>query len=88
MRDEMLQNLLYFWNTKTLINALVYVDIDQGIHQVKKKLAQKELCGCSYSKSMTNFEVFHWRNNEHFIKHKPRISEECSWSSFSSDLTL
>ena len=42
--------------------ALVYVDIDQGIHMGKQKIARnenrKQLCGFSYSKSVANFEVF------------------------------
>ena len=45
-----------------LINALVYVDIDQGIHKVKLKVAlnekRKKLHGLSFSINMTNFEAF------------------------------
>ena len=45
----------------SLINALVYVDIDI---REKNKVAQNEklknLHGFSYVKSMANFEVFHW----------------------------
>ena len=60
------------------MNALVYVDIDQGIHEGKSKVARnekrKKLRWFSYSKNMANFEVFLLG---HFIKHKPLISEEC-----------
>ena len=46
-----------------LINALVYVDIDQGIHKVKLKVAlngkQKKLHGFSFSINMANFEGFY-----------------------------
>ena len=44
------------------MNALVYVDIDQGIHKGKIKVAsnekQKKLCGFSFSINMANFEAF------------------------------
>ena len=44
------------------MNALVYVDIDQGIPKVKLKNAQnekrKKLCRFSFSINMENFEVF------------------------------
>ena len=44
------------------MNAMVYVDIDWGIHKVKLKNALnekwKELCGFSFSKNMANFEAF------------------------------
>ena len=72
--SETLQNLPYFWNTKThadflffnsccfilsQINALVYVNIDQGIHYGKRqgsmKSKTKKLRGFSYSKNMANF---------------------------------
>ena len=76
----MLQNLLYFWNTKTnivfclffiscciifpLMNALVYVNKDQRIHQGKNKIACYEKRGkkdigfqFSYSKNMAIFEA-------------------------------
>ena len=49
---------LYFY----LMNALVYVDIDQGIQKVKLKVArnekQKKLHGFSYFKNIANFEAF------------------------------
>ena len=45
------------------MNALVYVDIDQGIHLEKNKVARnekwKKLRGFSYVKSMANSESFH-----------------------------
>ena len=44
------------------MNALVYVNIDQGIHKGKLKVArnekQKKLRGFSFSINMTNFEAF------------------------------
>ena len=44
------------------MNALVYVDIDQGIQKVKLKVArnekQKKLHGFSYFKNIANFEAF------------------------------
>ena len=46
----------------TLINARVYVDIDQGIHKGKMKVARnekrKKLCGFSFSINIPNFEEF------------------------------
>ena len=48
--------------TFSLMNALVYDDIDQGIHKGKMKVAlnekQKKLCGFSFSMNIANFEVF------------------------------
>ena len=45
-----------------LMNALVYVDIDWGIHKKKLKVAQnekqKKLRGFSFSINMVNFEAF------------------------------
>ena len=45
------------------MNALVYVDIDQGIHKVKLKVARnekrKKLHGFSYDNNMANFEGVH-----------------------------
>ena len=45
-----------------LMNALVYVNIDQGIYKVKLKVAlnekQKKLRGVSFSINMANFEAF------------------------------
>ena len=44
------------------MNALVYVDIDQGIHKGKMKVAlnekRKKLCGFSFSINIANFEAF------------------------------
>ena len=59
--SKTLQNLPYFWNMKTRIVFFVF-------HFVQKKLG-----GFLYSKNIANFEVF---KLEHFIKHKPLISEE------------
>ena len=45
-----------------LMNALVYVNIDQGIHKGKMKVApnekQKILHGFSFSMNIANFEAF------------------------------
>ena len=47
-----------------LINALFYVDKDQGIHNVKLKVAQnekrKKLVRGLFSINMANFEAFRW----------------------------
>ena len=44
------------------MNALVYVDIDQGIHKGKMKVAlnekRKKLRGFSFSIDIANFEAF------------------------------
>ena len=74
--SEMLQNLPYFWNTKTrvvfcfsflatfffpLINALVYVNIDQGSLGGKDEVARNEKLNCMgfcIFKNMANFEAF------------------------------
>ena len=46
------------------MNALVHVDIDQGIHKGKMKVAlnekQKKLHGFSFSIIIANFEAFRW----------------------------
>ena len=46
------------------MNAPVYVDIDQGIHKVKLKVAlnekRKKLRGFSFSINIANFEAFCW----------------------------
>ena len=46
------------------MNALVYVNIDRGIHKVKLKNAlnekRKKLHGFSFSINMANFEAFRW----------------------------
>ena len=45
-----------------LMNALVYVNIDQGIHKGKMKVAlnenRKKLRGFSFSINIANFEAF------------------------------
>ena len=76
--NEMLQNLPYFIYMKAqscffrfsfraslyfyLMNALVYVDIDQGIHKVKMKVArnekQKKVLGLYFYMNIGNFEAF------------------------------
>ena len=46
------------------MNALVYVDIDHGIHKGKNKVVARnekrknKLCGFLYSINVANFEVF------------------------------
>ena len=49
------------------MNALVYVDIDQGIHKGKMKVAQiekrKKLLGFSFYMNIGNFEAFLWNLN-------------------------
>ena len=49
------------------MNALVYVDIDQGIHKGKMKVAQnekrKKLLGFSFYINIGNFEAFIWNLN-------------------------
>ena len=46
------------------MNAPVYVDIDQGIHKGKLKVARnekrKKLHGFSFSINIANFEAFCW----------------------------
>ena len=46
------------------MNAQDYVDIDQGIHKGKLKVArnekQKKLHGFSFSINIANFEAFRW----------------------------
>ena len=73
----MLQNLLCLWKKNPcsffcfsfratfifpFMNALGYVDIDQGIHKVKVKVAQnekwKKLLGFSFSINIANLEAF------------------------------
>ena len=49
------------------MNALVYVDIDQGIHKGKMKVARnekrKKLLGFSFYINIGNFEAFLWNLN-------------------------
>ena len=69
------------------MNAPVYVDIDQGIHKVKLKVAlnekRKKLHGFSFSINIANFEAFRWTkkliSNLFFLK-----SVKVSVSSFKS----
>ena len=60
------------------MNALVYVDIDQGIHKEKMKVARnekrKKLRGFSYYKSIANFEAFFL---ELKLEHKPFLEVCC-----------
>ena len=46
------------------MNAPVYVNIDQGIHKVKLKVARnekrKKLHGFPFTMNMANFEAFRW----------------------------
>ena len=66
------------------MNAPVYVDIDQGIHKVKIKVAQnekrKKLCGFSFSMNIANFEAFRWRkkliSNLFFKKSVPLVIKQ------------
>ena len=48
--------------TFPLMNALVYADIDQGIHKGKSKVApnEKRLHGFSFFINIANFETFGW----------------------------
>ena len=45
-----------------LMNTLVYVNIDQGVHKVKLKVVQnekgKKLLGLSFYINIANFETF------------------------------
>ena len=91
--SETLQNLLYLMYKKThvvffrfsfhatlcfyLMNALVYVDIDQGIHKGKSKVARNE----KQKKTMWVFLYIKYIKFcsvllEHFVERKPLISEE------------
>ena len=49
------------------MNAMVYGDIDRGIHKVKLKNSlnekRKKLRGFSFSVNIANFEAFHWTKN-------------------------
>ena len=66
------------------MNAPVYVDIDQGIHKVKIKVAQnekrKKLRGFSFSMNIANFEAFRWRkkliSNLFFKKSVPLVIKQ------------
>ena len=76
--SETLQNFLpMFYLNENHMNALVHVDIDQGIHEVKCNVAWnekwKKLHGFSYT---WNIEIFWSISLQHLIKHKLLISEE------------
>ena len=55
-------NIFKHLDFSPLMNALVHVDIDQGIHKGKMKVAlnekQKKVRGFSFSINMANFEAF------------------------------
>ena len=64
------------------MNALVYVDIDQGIYKVKLKALnekQKKLHGFSFSINMANFEAFYLNkklsSNLFFLKSVARVEK-------------
>ena len=61
------------------MNALVYVDIDQGIYKGKSIVARnekrKKLHWFSYTYYIANFEAFRWNIS---LTDKPLISEECA----------
>ena len=69
------------------MNAPGYVDIDQGIHKGKLKVAQnekqKKLRGFSFSMNIANFEAFRWRkkliSNLFFLK---SVHKKKSFSNF------
>ena len=86
--SKMLQNLLYFMYKETyivfscfnssnfffaLINALVYVNIDQGIHKWKSKVAQNEKRKKKYFGFLIQILKYFARP---YVEHKPLISEE------------
>ena len=66
------------------MNALVYVDIDQGIYKGKLKNAlnekRKKLFGFSFSINIANFEAFLWTkkliSNLCFLKSEPLLKLE------------
>ena len=85
--SETLQNLPYFWNTKSqvvffliratlsisLMNALVYVDIGQGIHQGKIK--QHEMNKKNYGRQILKYFVrsFHQAKTTYFWRVNPNL---------------
>ena len=85
--------MTYFWNTTQvfffhfsfyatlffpLTNAHVYVNIDQGIHWGKNKVAQnKKRKKTSWVFVFQKYGKFWSVSLGHFIQHKPLISEEC-----------
>ena len=60
----------------TLMNALVYVDINQSIHKLKVagNEKRKKLLGFSVSINIVNFEAFLFGEK---VERKPLFSEEC-----------
>ena len=56
------------------MNAPFYVDIDQGIHKVKIKVARnkkrKKLLRFSFSINIANFEAFRWTKSEEWLVQK------------------
>ena len=64
------------------MNALVYVNIDQGVHKGKIKVVRNEK-----RKKLHGFRVFSYIKFskfwslllEHFVERKPLISEECNF---------
>ena len=75
------------------MNALVYVDIDQGIHKGKMKVAlnekRKKLRGFSFSINIANFEaflsVFKLTKNPLFLK-SDLLNEETLFMCLSGNL--
>ena len=67
------------------MNALVYVDIDQGIHKGKMKVAQnekrKKLLGFSFYINIVNFEAYLWN-----LQHKSFNLEVCKIIAKSVDI--
>ena len=58
---ETLQNLPYFWNTKTYaVFSFCATLVFTGKNKVARNEKRKKLHGFSYSKRMVNFEAFHW----------------------------
>ena len=72
------------------MNALVYVDIDRGIHKVKLKNAlnekRKKLRGFSFSINMANFEAFFRTkkliSNLFFLKSVYHFIQSSKWFDF------
>ena len=102
LSSKMLQILPYFWNTKTqivffrfsfratffffIVEALVSVDIDQGIHYYNSKVARNEKN--LFNPSFQKYGKFWSISLDNFTKHKPLISEEWSlneWSYICTD---
>ena len=86
----MLQNLLCLWKKKTHVvffvfhlEQLSFVNIDQGIHKGKMKVAlnekRKKLHGFSFSINIANSEaflsVFKLTKNPLFLKSEVRVYE-------------